>query len=161
MTKHYTNQCSEPSKKDPYWKVMTHTAKIHHKWYVIITWAFTGLRWTRQSRTRSENHCSFIMTGDFNQTACRFDVSLFLSCCQYSQIPWKTWWIPFPPQKRVSSSNRRSFLRPNPDIIIIKGWWSLNVWNRETQLDWVCSPKTSVCVCVCDRCGLALYTELY
>lgn len=51
--------------------------------------------------------------------------------------------IPFPPHKRVSSSNRRAFLRPNSDIIIIKGWWSLNVWNRETQLAWVC-----VCVCV-------------
>lgn len=77
------------------------------------------------------------------------------------KYPGKHEGIPFPPQKRVSSSNRRSFLRPNPDIIIIKGWWLLNVWNRETQLDWVCFPKTSVCVCVCDRCGLALYTELY
>lgn len=121
---------------------MTQTAKTHHEWYVFIT------GWTRQSPTRSGNHCLCITTGDFNQTACCFDVSLFLSCCHTVKYPGKHDGIPVPPQKRVSSSNWRSFLRPNSDFIIIKAWWTLNVWSREAQLVWVCSPKKNICVCV-------------
>lgn len=74
-----------------------------------------------------------LVIGEFNQTACCFDVSFISESFPILSNP-------------LENMNWRSFLRPTTDIILIKGWWSLNVCNRETQLAWVCFPKTSVCL---------------